>query len=40
MGVGRGEKGGLAPLDFEIFGKKGCFLCFEWEKSHFTTFPP
>jgi len=26
MGVGRG---GLAPLDFEIIGKKSCFFNFE-----------
>jgi len=31
MGVGRGQ-GGLAPLDFDIFSKEGCFLSFEWEK--------
>jgi len=32
MGVGRGGSGGLGPLDFENFTKKGCFLSFEWEK--------
>jgi len=31
---------GLGPLHFEIFGKKGCFLSFEWEKSNFTTSAP
>jgi len=25
----RRRKGALAPLDFEIIGKKGCFLNFE-----------
>jgi len=30
----------LAPLDFENFSKKGCFLNFEWEKPNFTTFAP
>jgi len=41
MDVGR-EVGrrALAPLDFEHFGKKGCFLSFEWEKTNFTTFGP
>jgi len=37
MGVGRGAWGDLAPLDFEIFIKKVCFLSLEWEKN-FTTF--
>jgi len=32
--------GALAPLDFEIFSKKGCSLSFEWEISNFTTFGP
>jgi len=35
MGVGR-----TGFLDFEIFSKKGCILCFEWEKTNFTTFAP
>jgi len=39
MGVGRW--GAWAPLDFENFSKKGCFLSFvvflEWEKTNFTT---
>jgi len=26
MGVGRGEQGGIHPLDFEIFNKKVVFL--------------
>ena len=30
--------GGLAPLDFKNFSKKGCFLSFEWEKTNYTTF--
>jgi len=25
-------RGSFAPLDFENFIKKGCFLSFEWEK--------
>jgi len=29
MGVGRGCRGALAPLDFEIIGKEGCFFNFE-----------
>jgi len=37
MGVGRGD---LGPLDFENFGKKGCFLSFEWEKNKFHHFWP
>jgi len=33
LGIGRGGKReALAPLDFENFSKKGCFLSFEWEK--------
>jgi len=40
MGVERGAGVALAPLDFEIFSKKGCLLCFEWEKRNFTTFAP
>jgi len=40
MGVGRGKRGGLAPLDFGNFSKKCCFLSFEWEKTNFTTFGP
>jgi len=34
----KGGRGALAPPDFEIFSKKGCFFCFEWEKTKFTTF--
>jgi len=34
------SEGGLAPVYFEIFSKKGCFLSFEWEKTNFTGFPP
>jgi len=33
-----GGQGGLAPLDFENFSKKGCFLNFEWEKRKFHHF--
>jgi len=40
MGVGKGGRGAKAPLDFEIFCKKGCFLGFQWEKTNFTTFAP
>jgi len=40
MGVGRGVAGCLAPLDFENFSKKSCFVNFEWEKTSFSTFPP
>jgi len=40
MGVGGGGQGALAPLDFENFSKKGCFLNFECEKPKFTTFGP
>ena len=36
----KGRQGGLGPLDFENFTKKGCFLSFEWEKTNFTTFGP
>jgi len=32
MGVGKGAGEAKAPLDFEIFSKKGCFLSFVWEK--------
>jgi len=39
MGVGR-RAGGVASQDFENFGKKGCFLSFEWEKTNFATFRP
>jgi len=35
MSVGKG--GGVAPLNFENFSKKGCFLSFEREKPNFTT---
>jgi len=28
------------PLDFENLTKKGCFVCFEWEKANFTPFGP
>jgi len=38
MGVGRGVKEGLAPLDFENFINKGCFLSCEWEKNKFHHF--
>ena len=38
IGVGRGVEGAKAPLDFEIFSKKGCLFSFEWKKENFTTF--
>jgi len=34
------ERGGMTPLDFEIFSKKGHFLSFEREKLNFATFGP
>jgi len=30
IGVGKEGRGALAPLEFEMFSKKGCFLSFEW----------
>jgi len=38
IGVGRGVEVAKAPLDFEIFSKKGCLFSFEWKKENFTTF--
>jgi len=40
MGVGRGGRGTLDPLDLENLSKTGCFLNFDWEKANFTTFGP
>jgi len=40
MVVGRGEAGAKETLDFENVSKKGCFRCFEWAKTNFTTFGP
>jgi len=40
MQLASASEGRLAPLDFEIFSKKGCFLSFERQKSNFTTFGP
>jgi len=41
MGVRRGVKGvAKAPLDFEIFSKKGCLPSFVGEKINFITLVP
>ena len=40
MGVGRGGRGGLAPLDFEIISKKRLFFQFRGVKNKFHHFWP
>ena len=35
-----GQVGPRPSLDFENFGKKGCFLSFEWKKPDFITVDP
>jgi len=38
MGVGRGGRGGLGPLDFEIISKKRLFFQFREVKNKFHRF--
>jgi len=40
MGVGRGVRGALTTLDFEIISKKKLFFDFEGQKPKFTNFGP
>jgi len=40
MGVGRGEGGVLAPLDFEIFSKKVFFLVLSGKNQTSPLLPP